>query len=139
MDIVNSHLKFNSKHYDKCKFRLKLIPFEATSSVFSLEVVQSCQHCQLCALRENSTRTWPFLGRRRVEHTRFQSPRMPGSVITGGKLFAEITLVFTTSNTKMPILPTLYEICSKKCQHSCKYGKTRLYRFEKKTTKLLTS
>ena len=54
MDIVNSHLHFNSKYRDKCKFALKLIPLATTSNVFSLEFVQNCQHCQLGVLRENS-------------------------------------------------------------------------------------
>ena len=39
IDIVNSHLKFNSKHRKKDKFALKLIPFATTSNVFSLEFV----------------------------------------------------------------------------------------------------
>ena len=40
MDIVNSHLNFNSKHHDKCKLALKLIPLATTTNAFSLEVVQ---------------------------------------------------------------------------------------------------
>ena len=54
MDIVNSHLNFNSKHHDKYKLALKLIRLAATTNSFSLEVVQKCQYCQLCVLRENS-------------------------------------------------------------------------------------
>ena len=41
-----SHLNFNSKHYDKCKFALKVIPLVTTSNLLSLEVVQKCQHCE---------------------------------------------------------------------------------------------
>ena len=51
MAIVTSHLNFNSKYHDKCKFSLKLIPLATTFTVFSFEVLQSYQ---LCALRENS-------------------------------------------------------------------------------------
>ena len=40
MDIVISHLNFNSTHHDKCKFSLILIPLVTTSNLFSLEVVQ---------------------------------------------------------------------------------------------------
>ena len=54
MDIVNSHLNFNSKHLDKCKFALKLIPIITVSNLFSVEVAQKCQHCQLCVLWENA-------------------------------------------------------------------------------------
>ena len=52
--IVAIHLTFNLKYYDKCKFAIKLIPLATTSDLFSLEVLQQCQHCQLCVLRENS-------------------------------------------------------------------------------------
>ena len=47
MAIVISRLIFNSKHHDKCQFGLKLISLVATSNLFSLEVVQKCQHCEL--------------------------------------------------------------------------------------------
>ena len=50
MDIVISHLNFNSKLLDKCKFALKLIPVITISNLFSLEVAQKCQHWQLCVL-----------------------------------------------------------------------------------------
>ena len=33
---------------------MKLIRLLTISNLFALEVVQSCQHCQLCVLRENS-------------------------------------------------------------------------------------
>ena len=33
---------------------MKLIRLLTVSNLFALEVVQSCQHCQLCVLRENS-------------------------------------------------------------------------------------
>ena len=54
MDIVISYLNFNSKNYDKCRFVVELISLVNTSYLFSLEVVQKCQHCQLCVLWENS-------------------------------------------------------------------------------------
>ena len=53
MDIVISHLNFNSKHHDKCKFELQLISLATTSNLFLLEIVHKCQHCQLCVLWEN--------------------------------------------------------------------------------------
>ena len=37
-------------------FALKLIRLLTVSNLFALEVVQSCQHCQLCVLLENSNR-----------------------------------------------------------------------------------
>ena len=54
MDNVISHFSFNKKHNDKCKFALNFLPLVTTSNLFSLEVVQKCQHCQLFVLRENS-------------------------------------------------------------------------------------
>ena len=54
MDVVINYLYFNLKHHDKCKFTFKLILLIITSNLFSLEVVQKCQHCQLYVLRENS-------------------------------------------------------------------------------------
>ena len=54
MDIVISYLNFNSKNYDKCRFVVELISLVNTFYLFSLEVVQKCQHCQLCVLWENS-------------------------------------------------------------------------------------
>ena len=35
MDIVISHLNFNLKHHDKCKFALKLISLATISNLFS--------------------------------------------------------------------------------------------------------
>ena len=64
MDIDKSHLNFNSKDHNKCKFAPKLIPLVITSTLFSSEVVQICQHCQCCALRENSNTR---IGRKSVE------------------------------------------------------------------------
>ena len=63
-----SHLNFNSKHYDKCEFALKLIPLATTSNLLLLEVVQKRQYCQLCVLRENSI-TFDAL----VRHVLYQS------------------------------------------------------------------
>ena len=48
MDVDINHLYFNLKHHDKCKVTLKLILLVTTSNLFSLEVVQKCQHYQLC-------------------------------------------------------------------------------------------
>ena len=48
MDREISHFKYNSKHFDKCKFPLKLIKILTVFITFSSEVVQKCQHCQLC-------------------------------------------------------------------------------------------
>ena len=47
------HINSNSKHHGKCKFAFKLIRFLTVLNLFTLEVVQKCQHCQLCVLREN--------------------------------------------------------------------------------------
>ena len=58
MDIIISHLNFNLKHHDNCRSVLKLISLATTSNLFSSEVVQKCQYCQLCVLREI-----PILGR----------------------------------------------------------------------------
>ena len=50
----------NSPHWLKFKarwqrkFAFKLIRFLNVANLFTLEVVQKCHHCQLCALRENS-------------------------------------------------------------------------------------
>ena len=55
IDIVVSHLNFNLKHHDKCKFVVELIRWCEGSNLFPLEVVQKCQHCQLCVLRKNSS------------------------------------------------------------------------------------
>ena len=48
MDVVINHLYFDLKHHYKCEFTLKLILLVITSNLFSLEIVQKCQHCQLC-------------------------------------------------------------------------------------------
>ena len=48
MDIDINHNNFNSKHYDKCKFALKLISLATTSNLIPLEVAQKCQHRQFC-------------------------------------------------------------------------------------------
>ena len=50
------HINYNSKHHGKCKFGFKCIRFLTVSNLFTLEVVQKCQHCQLCVLQENSIR-----------------------------------------------------------------------------------
>ena len=48
------HINKNSQHHGKCKFAFKLIRFLTVSNLFTLEIVQKCQHCQLCVLWENS-------------------------------------------------------------------------------------
>ena len=48
------HFNFNSKYHDKCKLALKLIQLSTVSNLFPIEIVQKCQHYQLCALWENS-------------------------------------------------------------------------------------
>ena len=54
MDIVTNYLNFNLRHHDRCQVPLKFIPLVITSNLLSLEIVQKCQHCQLCVLQENS-------------------------------------------------------------------------------------
>ena len=54
LDEEINHFNFNSKHHDKCKFALKLIWYLTVFKLFSLEVVQKCQCCQLCVLQESS-------------------------------------------------------------------------------------
>ena len=54
LDREINHFNFNSKHYDKSKFTLKLIGLLTVFNLFPLEVVQKCQDRQLCVLRENS-------------------------------------------------------------------------------------
>ena len=53
------HINYNSKHHGKCKFAFKLIRFLTVSNLFTLEVVQKCQRCQLCVLWENSIALTP--------------------------------------------------------------------------------
>ena len=55
IDIVISYLNCNSKCHDKCtQIEAKLISFTSTSNLFSLEVIQKCQHFRFCVVRENS-------------------------------------------------------------------------------------
>ena len=61
LDREINHFNFNSKHYEKCKFALKLIEFLTVSNLFKLEVVQKCQHCQLCVLQKNSIGSIPYV------------------------------------------------------------------------------
>ena len=61
MDFIFSHLNFNSKHHDKCKIALKLIPLVTVSDLFSLKVLPKCQHCQKIAvkrIRSNDLFSW---------------------------------------------------------------------------------
>ena len=51
-----SHLNFNSRPYDRCKFTFKLIPLVITSNLFPLEIVWNAnKYCQLCVLWKNSS------------------------------------------------------------------------------------
>ena len=45
---------FNSKHHSKSNFAFKFIALLTTSNFVSFEVVQKCQHSQLCVLFKNS-------------------------------------------------------------------------------------
>ena len=54
LDKVTNYINFKSVHCDKYKSAKILIQLETVSNVFTLEVVQKCQHCQLCVLREHS-------------------------------------------------------------------------------------
>ena len=49
-----SHFNYNSKHFDQCKIALKQIGLKLVFNLFSLELDQKCQHCQLCVLGENT-------------------------------------------------------------------------------------
>ena len=51
LDIVISHFNYISKHVT---FTLKLIQVVRIPYLLPLEVVEKCQNCQLCVLRENS-------------------------------------------------------------------------------------
>ena len=55
-DGAIDHFNYLSKHYEQCKFAFKIFRLLTVSNLFALKVVQSCQHCQLCVLRKNSTR-----------------------------------------------------------------------------------
>ena len=50
-DRESSHFNYNLKHYDKCKFTLKLIWLLTVSNLFLMKVVATCQNSQLCVLR----------------------------------------------------------------------------------------
>ena len=47
MDSEISHFKYNSKHYDKCKFTLKMFSLLSVSNLFSLykKLYKKCQRC----------------------------------------------------------------------------------------------
>ena len=51
LDRKVNHFNFNSKYQSKCKLALKLIRLSTVSNIFSLEVVQTSQRCQLCAIK----------------------------------------------------------------------------------------
>ena len=52
LDRDLSHFSFYSRYHDKCKFALKQIKLLPVSHLFSLEVVQKCQRCQLCVFEQ---------------------------------------------------------------------------------------
>ena len=54
IDRENDHISYNSKDHEKCKFTLKVLRYLTVSNLFTLEVIQKCQCCQLCVSRENS-------------------------------------------------------------------------------------
>ena len=56
VDTVVIHVYFDSKYDVKCKFASTFIQLVTIINLFLFEVVQKCQHCQLCVLRENSNR-----------------------------------------------------------------------------------
>ena len=68
VDTVVSQIYFDSKYHAKCKFASKFIQLVTITDLFPFEVVQRCQHCQLCPLPENSKlsivdfriRKWPL-------------------------------------------------------------------------------
>ena len=57
MDIVINHLNFISRHHDKCKVALTFSPLVTTSNIFSLEIEQKRQVCQLCVSRKTGMAT----------------------------------------------------------------------------------
>ena len=50
LDRETCDFNYNSKYYGKFKFTLKLIRFLTVCNWYPLEVVQKCQHWQLCVL-----------------------------------------------------------------------------------------
>ena len=50
---VVSDIYLDSKYHVKCKFASKFIQLVTITTLFPFGVVQKCQHCQLCVLREN--------------------------------------------------------------------------------------
>ena len=65
LDRKVNHFNFNLKYQSKCKLALKLIRLSTVSNIFSLEVVQTSQRCQLCAIKGPKGRicncTWVLL------------------------------------------------------------------------------
>ena len=66
LDRKVNHFNFSSKYQSKCKLALKLIRLSTVSNIFLLEVVQTSQRCQLCAIKGPKGRicncTWVLLG-----------------------------------------------------------------------------
>ena len=52
------YVYFDSKYDVKCKFASTFIQLVTIINLFLFEVVQKCQHYQLCVLRENSISTF---------------------------------------------------------------------------------
>ena len=49
--VVTSYMNFKSIHHDRYEFTKRLMQLVGASNLFALEVVQKCQHCQLCVLQ----------------------------------------------------------------------------------------
>ena len=56
MDIFIGNLNLNSKYHDKSKLAVNQIALVTASNLFSLEVIQKCQHCQLRVIQESSNK-----------------------------------------------------------------------------------
>ena len=79
VDTVVCHIYFYSKCHVKSKFTSKFI--QLATNLFPLEVLQKCQHCQLCVLREKSNgkigHVW-YLHQERVKWVRKCDQRRKG-------------------------------------------------------------
>ena len=54
VDTIISYTYPDSRYHVKCKFASEFILLITITNLFPFKVVQKCQHCQLCVLRENS-------------------------------------------------------------------------------------
>ena len=60
IDKEINHFNLNSKHYVKRKSALKLNRLLTIYNLFPFEVVQKCQHCQLCVYYGKTRIVWNF-------------------------------------------------------------------------------